>query len=97
MLYYRVLIVISTRDNCNYYLVEVSVFFIRVFHFISYRSNQSLLLPLGASASTRSLTLTGALNTDWDGEGGAKNRLKEAVDSFRLEGLIVDGVRLSAV
>eukprot|EP00904_Undaria_pinnatifida_P000278 jgi/Undpi1/10250/HiC_scaffold_28.g12703.m1 len=39
----------------------------------------------------------GALNTDWDGEGGAKNRLKEAVDSFRLEGLVVDGVRLGAV
>lgn len=49
------------------------------------------------SASTRSFPLAGALNTDWDGEGGAKNRLKEAVDSFRLEGLIVDGVRLGAV
>lgn len=55
---------------------------------------QSLLLMLSTSASTRSFPLTGALNTDWDGEGGAKNRLKEAVDSFRLEGLIVDGVRL---
>ncbi|CAN0160305.1 unnamed protein product [Ectocarpus sp. 4 AP-2014] len=39
----------------------------------------------------------GALNTDWDQEGGAKDRLKVATDSFRLEGLIVEGVRLGAV
>ncbi|CAM9462493.1 unnamed protein product [Scytosiphon promiscuus] len=39
----------------------------------------------------------GALNTDWDQEGGAKDRLKVAADSFRLEGLVVSGVRLGAV
>eukprot|EP00752_Nemacystus_decipiens_P004405 g4024.t1 len=38
----------------------------------------------------------GALNTNWDQEGGAKERLKVAADSFRLEGLVVDGVRLGA-
>lgn len=38
----------------------------------------------------------GALNTDWDQEGGAKDRLKSAVDSFQLEGLVVNGVRLGA-
>lgn len=65
--------------------------------FRPHRCHQSLFLLLDVSASTRSLPLAGALNTDWDGEGGAKNRLKEAVDSFRLEGLIVDGVRLGAV
>lgn len=42
------------------------------------------------------LLVPGALNTDWDQEGGAKDRLKVAVDSFQLEGLIVDGVRLGA-
>lgn len=47
-------------------------------------------------ATLRSLS-PGALNTDWDQEGGAKDRLKEAVDSFRLEGLVVDGVRLGAL
>lgn len=36
----------------------------------------------------------GALNTDWEQEGGAKERLKVAADSFRLEGLVVGGVRL---
>lgn len=41
--------------------------------------------------------LSGALNTDWDQEGGGKNRLREAVDSFRLEGLTVKGVRLGSV
>lgn len=40
--------------------------------------------------------VTGALNTDWDGEGGAKGRLKVAVDSFQLEGPVVDGVRLGS-
>lgn len=38
----------------------------------------------------------GALNTDWEQEGGAKERLKVAADSFHLEGLVVDGVRLGA-
>ena len=57
----------------------------------------SVCLFLLLVVSARSFLLPGALNTDWDGEGGAKNRLKEAVDSFRLEGLVVDGVRLGAV
>lgn len=43
------------------------------------------------------LLSSGALNTDWDQEGGAKERLKVSAESFRLEGLIVDGVRLGAV
>lgn len=38
----------------------------------------------------------GALNTDWEQEGGAKERLEVVADSFRLEGLVVDGVRLGA-
>lgn len=40
---------------------------------------------------------SGALNTDWDQEGGAKERLKVSAESFHLEGLIVDGVRLGAI
>lgn len=39
----------------------------------------------------------GALNTDWEQKGGAKERLEVAAASFHLEGLVVDGVRLGAV
>lgn len=42
------------------------------------------------------LSYVGALNTDWEQEGGAKERLKVAADTFHLEGLVVDGVRLGA-
>ncbi|CAM9478248.1 unnamed protein product [Ascophyllum nodosum] len=38
----------------------------------------------------------GALNTDLDQDKGTRGRLKEMVDSFRLEGMVVDGVRLGA-
>lgn len=59
--------------------------------------------PTNALQRSRAIWLTGqspllhylgALNTDWEQEGGAKDRLKVAADSFRLEGLVVDGVRL---
>lgn len=54
-----------------------------------------MLTSVGVS---QSLALSsGALNTDWDQEGGAKERLKVSAESFRLEGLIVDGVRLGAI
>lgn len=43
------------------------------------------------------LSTVGALNTDWEQEGGAKDRLKVAADSFHLEGMVVNGVRLGAV
>ncbi|CAM9837493.1 unnamed protein product [Discosporangium mesarthrocarpum] len=36
----------------------------------------------------------GALNTDWEGEDGAKDLLHGVVDSFQLEGMVVNGVRL---
>lgn len=94
VVYQLLIVIISARGGTNTYLLIPAVWFCLCF---STKSNPSYQLLLGAPASNRSFSSPGALNTDWDGEGGAKNRLKEAVDSFRLEGLVVDGVRLGAV
>ncbi|CAM9148557.1 unnamed protein product [Choristocarpus tenellus] len=37
---------------------------------------------------------SGALSTDWNNEGGAKDKMKAVADSFQLEGLVVNGIRL---